>query len=63
MDTLIPASYHGIHDGKDFNHDRRHFDDFYQIVTLPIEKGGMALNNVVFVSLTLYSIKIGKSKY
>ena len=55
------ASYHGIHDGKDFNHDRRHFDDLYQRVALPIEKGGMALNNVVFVSLTAFACSIAAS--
>ena len=55
------ASYHGIHDGKDFNHDRRSFDDLYQRVALPIEKGGMALNNAVYVSLTAFACSIAAS--
>jgi len=55
------ASYHEIHDGKEFNHDRRHFDDLYQRVALPIEKDGMALNNVVFVSLTAFACSIAAS--
>ena len=45
-----------FYDGKDFNHDRRRFDDLYQRVALPIEKGGMALNNAVYVSEELVFI-------
>ena len=47
------ASYHGVHDVNDFNFDQAHVMALYERAALPIEKGGMALNNVAFISLTI----------
>ena len=55
------ASYHGTRDGKELNHDRRRFDDLRQRVALPIEKGGVALSDVAFASLTAFACSIAAS--
>ena len=49
------ASYHRLHDVNDFNFnaDQDHMMALYERAALPIEKGGMALNNVAFISLTI----------
>ena len=52
------ASYHGVHDVNDFNADQDHMMALYERAALPIEKGGMALNNVAFISLTAFACSL-----
>ena len=55
------ASYHGVHDVNDFNADQAHMMALYERAALPIEKGGMALNNVAFISLTAFACSLAAS--
>ena len=55
------ASYHGIHDVNDFNSDQAHMMVLYERAALPIEKGGMALSNVAFISLTAFACSLAAS--
>jgi len=55
------ASYHGIHDVNDFNYDRAHLMTLYERAALRIEKGGMALSNVAFISLPVFACSLAAS--
>ena len=61
MQARLIASYHGVNDVNDFNSDQAHMMALYERAALPTEKGGMALSNVAFVSLTAFACSLAAS--